>query len=304
MTAGPKALSHKDMGGLRITLLADGSASTDAATKGQVDTAETNAKSRANHTGTQTASTISDFDTQVRTSRLDQMAAPTGSLSLNSQRATNLASATTDTDAAQWGQVKDLISGRRKADVRVVMTTNVSLATPGSSFDGETVAGGDSNKRLLLVGQSAAAENGIYDWNGAASALTRSTDADIASEFNTAWLVSVVAGTANGDTVWQHTTDGTITLGTTGLTFNKIGPISAGPSSGYTTTSPSVSAGATWTVTHNLGSRFVLAQVARVASPYDIVDVRIERTTTNTVSVLPDVAMSSGEYEIMVYKVS
>ena len=29
---------------------------------------------RANHTGTQTASTVSDFDTQVRTSRLDQMA--------------------------------------------------------------------------------------------------------------------------------------------------------------------------------------------------------------------------------------
>jgi len=35
---------------------------------------------RANHTGTQTASTISDFDTQVRTSRLDQMAAPTASV--------------------------------------------------------------------------------------------------------------------------------------------------------------------------------------------------------------------------------
>jgi hypothetical protein len=40
---------------------------------------------RANHTGTQAASTISDFDTQVRTSRLDQMAAPTGSVSVNSQ---------------------------------------------------------------------------------------------------------------------------------------------------------------------------------------------------------------------------
>jgi len=37
---------------------------------------------RANHTGTQTASTVSDFDTQVRTSRLDQMAAPTGSVSV------------------------------------------------------------------------------------------------------------------------------------------------------------------------------------------------------------------------------
>ena len=55
---------------------------------------------RANHTGTQAASTISDFDTQVRTSRLDQMAAPTGSVSLNSQKITSLATPTTNTDAA------------------------------------------------------------------------------------------------------------------------------------------------------------------------------------------------------------
>ena len=32
---------------------------------------------RANHTGTQTAATISEFNTAVRTNRLDQMAAPT-----------------------------------------------------------------------------------------------------------------------------------------------------------------------------------------------------------------------------------
>jgi hypothetical protein len=55
---------------------------------------------RANHTGTQAASTISDFDTQVRTSRLDQMAAPTGSVSLNSQKITTLATPTSDADAA------------------------------------------------------------------------------------------------------------------------------------------------------------------------------------------------------------
>jgi hypothetical protein len=55
---------------------------------------------RANHTGTQTASTISDFDTQVRTSRLDQMAAPTGSVSVNSQKITSLATPTADTDAS------------------------------------------------------------------------------------------------------------------------------------------------------------------------------------------------------------
>jgi hypothetical protein len=55
---------------------------------------------RANHTGTQTASTISDFDTQVRISRLDQMAAPTGSVSLNSQKVTSLATPTDNADAA------------------------------------------------------------------------------------------------------------------------------------------------------------------------------------------------------------
>jgi hypothetical protein len=55
---------------------------------------------RANHTGTQLAATISDFDTQVRTSRLDQMAAPTGSVSVNSQKITSLATPTVNTDAA------------------------------------------------------------------------------------------------------------------------------------------------------------------------------------------------------------
>ncbi len=58
---------------------------------------------RANHTGTQTASTISDFDTQVRTSRLDQMAAPTASVSLNSQKITNLATPTANGDAVSLG---------------------------------------------------------------------------------------------------------------------------------------------------------------------------------------------------------
>jgi hypothetical protein len=55
---------------------------------------------RVNHTGTQTASTISDFNTAVRTNRLDQMAAPTGSVSVNSQKVTSLATPTVDTDAA------------------------------------------------------------------------------------------------------------------------------------------------------------------------------------------------------------
>jgi hypothetical protein len=54
---------------------------------------------RANHTGTQAASTISDFDTQVRTSRLDQMAAPTAGVALNAQKITGLADPTNAQDA-------------------------------------------------------------------------------------------------------------------------------------------------------------------------------------------------------------
>jgi len=65
---------------------------------------------RANHTGTQLAATVSDFDTQVRTSRLDQMAAPTGSVSLNSQKITNLATPTSNTDASTKAYVDTSIS--------------------------------------------------------------------------------------------------------------------------------------------------------------------------------------------------
>jgi len=65
---------------------------------------------RANHTGSQTASTISDFDTQVRTSRLDQMAAPTGSVSLNSQKITNLATPTSNADASTKAYVDTSIA--------------------------------------------------------------------------------------------------------------------------------------------------------------------------------------------------
>jgi hypothetical protein len=54
---------------------------------------------RANHTGTQTSGTISDFDTQVRTSTLNQMTAPSTSLSINSQKLINVADPTANQDA-------------------------------------------------------------------------------------------------------------------------------------------------------------------------------------------------------------
>lgn len=55
---------------------------------------------RTNHTGTQTASTISDFDTQVRTSKLNQMAAPAADVSMATYKITNLGTPASNADAA------------------------------------------------------------------------------------------------------------------------------------------------------------------------------------------------------------
>ncbi len=55
---------------------------------------------RANHTGTQAASTISDFDTQVRTSKLSQMAAPAADVSMATYKITNLGTPASNADAA------------------------------------------------------------------------------------------------------------------------------------------------------------------------------------------------------------
>lgn len=178
---------------------------------------------RANHTGTQLASTISNFDTAVRTSRLDQMAAPTSALSVGGQRITSLADPTGATDAATYGWVNNQIDARVngqdwKASVRVATSTNTTLATPGSTVDGVTMVAGD---RVLLLGQSTGSQNGIYVWNGAAVAMTRATDADTSAEVTTGMTVPVSEGT-HLDAIYLLTTNDAITLDTTALAFTQI----------------------------------------------------------------------------------
>lgn len=62
---------------------------------------------RANHTGTQLAATVSDFDTQVRTSKVTDLAAPTSAFSMNSQKITNLADPTSNQDAVTLKYLTD-----------------------------------------------------------------------------------------------------------------------------------------------------------------------------------------------------
>lgn len=164
---------------------------------------------RANHTGTQTASTISNFDTQVRTNRLDQMAAPTSAVSFNSQRITGVATPTADTDAANKGYVDSAVAGLTwKESVHLLAVANVPLTgnTNTVTIDGHTtLTSANTGYRILLTGQSTTADNGIYDYTdgGTTYTLTRSTDADTVAELVGA-TVFVMEGTGYGKTSWTQ----------------------------------------------------------------------------------------------------
>nr|DAL65676.1 MAG TPA_asm: Capsid decoration protein [Caudoviricetes sp.] len=174
---------------------------------------------RTTHTGTQLASTISNFDTQVRTSRLDQMAAPTAAVSMNSQRLTNLATPTVATDGATKGYVDAAVNGTDwKQSVRVATTANIATLSGLLTIDGVTLV---ANDRVLVKDQTTASANGIYVANSGAWA--RATDADENAEVTAGLAVMVTEGTTNADTQWRLITNDAITVGTTNLTFTQIG---------------------------------------------------------------------------------
>mgnify|MGYP000102808406 CR=1 FL=1 len=174
---------------------------------------------RANHTGTQPASTISDFNTAVQTSRLDQMAAPTASVSLNSQKITGLATPTVDSDAATKGYVDAAVNGTDwKQSVRVGTTANLGALSGLLTIDGVTLV---ANDRVLVKDQSTGSANGIYV--AAAGAWSRSTDADVNAEVTAGLSVMITEGTTLADTQWRLVTNDPIVVGTTSLSFTQIG---------------------------------------------------------------------------------
>ena len=162
---------------------------------------------------------ISDFDTGVRTNRLDQMAAPTSAVSLNSQKITGLADPTADADAANKGYVDGVAQGLDVKDSVVATTTaNGTLSTAfanGQSIDGVTLQTGD---RILIKNQTTASQNGIYNVN-ASGAPSRTTDMGTGSNAAGAF-VFVEQGTVNAENGFTCTSDtGSAVVGTNNLTF-------------------------------------------------------------------------------------
>ena len=162
---------------------------------------------------------ISDFDAGVRTNTLSQMAAPTGAVSMNSQKITGLADPTGDNDAANKGYVDGVAQGLDVKDSVVATTTaNGTLSTAfanGQSIDGVTLQTGD---RILIKNQTTASQNGIYNVN-ASGAPSRATD--MATGANAAGaFVFVEEGTVNAENGFTCTSDtGSAVVGTNNLTF-------------------------------------------------------------------------------------
>jgi hypothetical protein len=300
-----KALSDKDMNGLKVINLGDGSSAGDAINKGQLDTGVTTAESRANHTGSQLAATISDFNTAVRLNRPEQLATPTGALSMGSQRITTMADPTSAQDAATRAYVDAAVAALSgglafKGAVRAATASNVNVASAPSTIDGVTPTAGDV---FLLTGQTTGAQNGPYTWASAGAAMTRPVNWDTTTEAVPGSLWVVQQGTF--DNQLAILSNDSFTLATTTGTFVFLNPAAASDNdSSYTETSPTTSAGAAWAVNHNLGSKNVQVTVFRTASPFDIIrDVLVTLDTTNQVNVRPDVALASGEFTITVSKV-
>jgi hypothetical protein len=136
---------------------------------------------RANHTGTQTASTISDFNTAVHTNRLDQMAAPTAAVALNAQKITGLADPTGAQDAATKVYTDTQISNLIAAAPGALDTLNeLAVALGNDAAFSTTVTNSIATKLALAGGTMSGAiamgtnkVTGVGDPTGAQDAATK-----------------------------------------------------------------------------------------------------------------------------------
>lgn len=247
-------------------------------------------------------------------------------------RIRNLPAPSNNDEPVRLTELNSAIEGLKNKDPAVVSTQgNVNLSAPGATIDGVTMASGD---RFLVRNQTSQPENGIYNWNGASSAATRTLDANSATELNNA-LIGVSGGTDAGKTFRQTAT--ITTLGTDNVTWAQFGTAAVQA----TETQAGIAELATqaetntgtddlrivtplklnnWTgrplkfsstfgdgsatqfdLTHNFGTRDVHVDVYRNSTPWDSIECDVSRLDTNTVRLNFVTAPTSNQFRAVIF---
>lgn len=294
-----------DLNGHKVVNLDDGTDPADGVNRSQLDANSTDDRNRANHTGTQLAATISNFDAAVQTNALDEMAAPTGPVNFNAQELENVATPSTGTSAANKSYVDNAVSAvtgglQFKGAADVLHTgANINVAAPASAtFDGLTVATGQT---VILDSQTTGSQDGPWVFNGTGVAMTRPANfSDTTANVYVGSFWVVKRGT--GADQFAVMTNDTFTLGTDEADFILRG--AGGTSDDDTAYAANVGTGSAgpYTVTHSLGSTDVQVQVRELAGGY-IKLVSWRPTDANTVSLEPDETWASNSHRVVVQKV-
>lgn len=260
----------------------------------------------------------------------------TSVVDVSNNKIINVGSPTANTDAANKVYVDNVAQGLTwKEAARAASTGNVSLTTPGATLDGVTLATGD---RLLLKNQTAGAENGIYVFDTAGTALVRTIDFNTSAKVTPGSALSVAEGSVNVDSTYVLVTDNPITLGTSLLVFSLMnggsGPtytagngvalttgvlsVTPAPSGGLLVAAGGVSVDPTVvvrkfamnlgdgvttsiTVPHLLNTLDVTIEVFVNSAPYDSVYAEVQRTDVNNAVVVFGAAPAAAEYRVVVH---
>ena len=242
----------------------------------------------------------------------------------------NLPTPSATGDAVPKSYVDSLVEGLAwKDSCRVATQSNLNLAAPGATVDGITMVSGD---RMLVRTQTTTSQNGIYVWNGAASAATRSLDANTFPELEQA-VTTVEEGTSAAATYRQDQINGTIdSSAVSWVSFGTSAPAASETTAGIAelATQAEVNTGtddlrivtplklATWsgrikkfavsigdgsatsyTVTHNLASLDVAVTVFQNSTGEEVIT-DVTHATSNTLTVVFATAPASNAYRVVV----
>ncbi len=197
----------------------------------------------------------------------------TGNLAMGTNLITGLGTPVSATDAASKGYVDTLAAGLSpRAACRVATTANLTVTVVGLtlinagalaalSIDGVSLASGN---RVLVKNQSSGEQNGIYTVSTVGSGavawvMTRAADYDTSAEVFEGTYTIIEEGTSNVGTLFIMTTSGTITIGTTPMTFTEL---TVAPQSAANLTGSTLAAGVTASSLTSFGASIALGTPA------------------------------------------